>query len=274
MFYVKAIDWISNKALVVDTEDETEEAWSIDELLGLSIKIFGVDKANDTVNVGTTDCVLYQMLRYKMAGLLPNVCRVITGEGYGIKEGCSLSFRAEDKPSLRHIRLPYGVSFLKVNFCFEAYNLEDVDLPNTLIMISDNAFFNCESLRHIDLPSCLQSMGGWIFKNCFGLESIVIPKTVRSIGNSCFSGCRSLKTAEFLCENVEMTFHRQFEGCDKLEVLKMPYQFYRRKCIGITRQEIPSLKEIIVSDVDELKLSEMPDVHGVVIKTRSNSYWR
>lgn len=72
------------------------------------------------------------------------------------------------------------------------YSIKHIKIPSGVTSIGDRAFNYCDNLTSIETPSSVTSIGVNAFSVCTSLTSIEIPSSVTSIGDGAFNDCTSL----------------------------------------------------------------------------------
>lgn len=93
-----------------------------------------------------------------------------------------------NKPKLKSVILPYGMTNLQPGAFADCSNLESVDLPETITEFdsSGSQFKGCIKLNSINLPSGLKDLPQTCFQECKTLSHIYLPSTIQTIGRVCF----------------------------------------------------------------------------------------
>lgn len=145
--------------------------------------------------------------------------------------------------ALKSINIPKGITEIPF-FCFYMCSaLEDVDLEEGITNIAWGAFGGCAELSEVTLPASLKKIENRAFANS-GLLSITIPGGVDIEDGSIFYQCKNLKSV--CIENGIKSLKGTFDGCSKLETVKLPRSL---KIIGAdTFHGCESLKEIDIQE--------------------------
>lgn len=96
----------------------------------------------------------------------------------------------EGAASIKTIILHNNITDLGSYFCYNAYNLVNLDLPTALTSISSYCFCSCYRLTKITIPSGVTSIQNSSFQSCCGLKEIhMLPTTPPTLGGtSIFTG--------------------------------------------------------------------------------------
>jgi len=151
--------------------------------------------------------------------VLNNEYTIIDGVVYD-KE-CTQIYYAE--PSVEHVSIPDGVTWISDNAFHGCTMLKSVDIPNSVVGIGSGAFYGCTSLESIVIPGGVVQIDSNAFQNCTSLLKIVIPDNVITIGSQAFRGCTALESVSF-GENCQLSqFHEYaFADCIALKEVALP----------------------------------------------------
>lgn len=95
----------------------------------------------------------------------------------------------------------YVVYGIEDRMFFENSNIESVVMADSILYVGSHAFDKCYSLTSVTLSKNLLVIRDNAFSKC-SIEKIVVPETVMAIDYGFVAECFSLKTIEFLGENI------------------------------------------------------------------------
>ena len=143
----------------------------------------------------------------------------VTEIGEGAFAGCE---------SVRQVRFPGCVEYIRDNAFADTPNLEKADLSRGLKAIGNDAFLN-SGLSSVNIPDTVISIGNGAFMNT-GLVNVSVPGSVKTVGtvgeagsngtpvHGVFESCKSLEKINF-GSDLEIIGDRTLYGCDKLNSL-------------------------------------------------------
>lgn len=100
--------------------------------------------------------------------------------------------------SLKHVRIPYSVTKLRLSGC---ESLKHVRIPDS---VTELELSGCESLKHVELPESITELGYMTFQDCKSLKSVRFPESISTINlREMIVGCESLKKI-FVSEYTEV----------------------------------------------------------------------
>ncbi len=149
-------------------------------------------------------------------------------------EGCS---------SLVFVKLPESLKIIGRSAFKGCWNIKDIILPNELKNINWGAFSGCSSIKYLSFPKQMNEVFTYeLLANCFSLEEVVFPSDCYDsfVGDgpdvyrvaqyswtfrNTFINCFRLRTITIGRDRYQhspsLRFDNAFEGCDRLETLRL-----------------------------------------------------
>ncbi len=136
--------------------------------------------------------------------------------------------------SLVSVTIPYAEGMTVANYLFENSGIQSVTFAEGWEVIAPYTFDGCSKLVEVNLPSSLTIIGQYAFRNCTSLEAIDIPANVEKIGSTTtanyigattgfsFAGCTSLKTVNFLGDDLIAIGSSTFQDATSLTSIDLP----------------------------------------------------
>ena len=123
--------------------------------------------------------------------------------------------------NVTEIKLPEGVTTLKIG-CFSGCDkLVTVNIPSTVTTIEASVFSYNDSLKKVEIPDSVTEFGDHVFNICFELEEVKLSAGMTEIPPSTFEDCYRLQKVE-IPESVVKIDKRAFESCGALKDIYIP----------------------------------------------------
>lgn len=89
------------------------------------------------------------------------------------------------------VSVPRGIKVIE-EYAFKNAKMQKVKLPEGITSIRMNAFRECGNLETVVIPTTVKRIGAWAFCYCEKLKTVLIPKNVRVLENYTFLDCKVL----------------------------------------------------------------------------------
>ena len=122
--------------------------------------------------------------------------------------------------NLKRIHFSKGLKTIGDESFRGCVSLNGILLPQTLSTIKHGAFMSCDALEKIRIPKGTE-FGDDVFCGCDNLKEVVLPKGLEIIPEAAFQVCKSLESI-IIPESVHFIGRWAFDGCDKLQNIKLP----------------------------------------------------
>ena len=122
--------------------------------------------------------------------------------------------------NLKRIHFSKGLQTIGDETFRGCVSLNGILLPQTLSTIKHGAFMGCDALEKIRIPKGAE-LGNDVFCGCDNLKEVVLPKDLETIPEAAFQICKSLESIN-IPESVHFIGRWAFDGCDKLQNIKLP----------------------------------------------------
>lgn len=89
------------------------------------------------------------------------------------------------------VSVPRGIKVIE-EYAFKNAKMQKVKLPEGITSIRMNAFRECGNLETVVIPTSVTYLGAWAFCYCNSLKYVVLPKNIQGFPDYLFYGCQSL----------------------------------------------------------------------------------
>lgn len=105
------------------------------------------------------------------------------------------------------VSVPRGIKVIE-EYAFKNAKMQKVKLPEGITSIRMNAFRECGNLETVVIPTSVTYLGAWAFCYCNSLKYVVLPKNIQGFPDYLFYGCESLRGI-FVGRGTDFTIGRQ-----------------------------------------------------------------
>ena len=105
------------------------------------------------------------------------------------------------------VSVPRGIKVIE-EYAFKNAKMQKVKLPEGITSIRMNAFRECGNLETVVIPTSVTYLGAWAFCYCNSLKYVVLPKNIQGFSDYLFYDCNSLKGI-FVGRKTNFTIGRQ-----------------------------------------------------------------
>ena len=105
------------------------------------------------------------------------------------------------------VSVPRGIKVIE-EYAFKNAKMRKVKLPDGITSIRMNAFRECGNLETVVIPTSVTYLGAWAFCYCNSLKYVVLPKNIQGFSDYLFYDCNSLKGI-FVGRQTDFKFGQQ-----------------------------------------------------------------